>query len=177
MGASDNVLFQWKPSDGLSKLSITASSGSPTYTLAEDYLEISLPANNTITTLIAITPTFVIPQKYRVSAKYSNLNGINVQFAVTSRFDNKINARAILQTYNKKLALSGTYFTLNHIPQSGTLSMEYDKANGVVKGYINGTLIGTVNFSQTTSSNSAVVWTNSTTSTTVRIEKILIERA
>lgn len=184
MAQDGKIIWKWTPSDGLRKLSITSNSGSPSYSLLSDSLKINLPADVNKTIYVSNTSSFSVPLKYCVSCYYKNIPSAaqeaGIQLAITSRFDNGVNARAIIQIYTstvaKRISACGTLFNMESIPSEGKLSMLYDKTNGTVSVYLDNTFVGSVSYTPTTSTP-CIIWMNSTVETSINIKAIVIEEA
>lgn len=170
------VLFEWKPSDGLDSLAITQSSGTPSYTLRSDALRINLVQSMQNTSLISIVQAFQVTNKYKVSVEYANLlRAKNTQIAVTARFDENNNARVVAKSQNQVVAIVGTEISTS-LPEYGKLSMVYDKVTQTTYAYVDDVLIGNITSDAGTSTNTAVVWANTTNLDYIDIKRILIER-
>lgn len=177
--ADPNILFEWKPSDGLSPLVIYGSDGvTPTYTLTDSYLRVYAPASWK-SALIKPSKTLTYPDKYKVTVQYSSVSGNNVNIGAMGRGDNMLNNYVTIGTsYYTRFVVHGAASTTagGTAPSSGTISLIVDKTAGNIYGELNGTQYGPYSIAQDQSNaDNALLVAGNSTSMYYDIDHIKIE--
>lgn len=136
MGVGDssdpNILFEWKPSDGLSNIEIVTSSGNPHYDLMDDRIRLYA--------LLSWAGQYIFPKKtitwdgdVTVEVEFLTPYGDNVNLYCYARFLDGLNAYAAVGSWTKKLEVNGGSVSVGKIT-SGRITLEFTRATGSVKG-------------------------------------------
>lgn len=128
-----NILFEWKPSDGLSNIEIRTSSGNPHYELMNDRIRLyALPswAGQYIKPKKPITWNGDVTLEVEFLTPYGN----NVNLYVYTRFLDGLNAAASVGTTTKVINVTnGRGVSVGEIT-AGRITLELTRATGSIKG-------------------------------------------
>lgn len=130
-----NILFEWKPSDGLSNIEITTSRGNPNYELLSDSIRLyALPlwAGQYIRPKKTITWDGDVTVEVEFLTPYASNNNVNMY--TYTRFLNGLNAYASLGFLAKTLTVVNASATSVGAITAGRITLELTRATGSVKG-------------------------------------------
>ena len=169
------VLFDWKPSDGASPLIFTSGTN---YNISSTRLRVFCKSS---WGLSGIYPASSIPygNKYKLTVSYSGYSGSDEHLYLTTRNDNYLNNRAMLNVKGKQLSLFGTDThkeTVNPVPSSGIISLIVNKVNNTFIAVFNGVEYGPFSLSTATHTSLNLIGIEgSSTSYYFDIDRIKIE--
>jgi hypothetical protein len=133
--ADPNILFEWKPSDGLSNIEIGASSGSPSYDLMDDCIRWHVLTQWIGQYIQPKTPVVWdgdFEVEVEIKAPYLSLN-----VYVYTRLISNLNGRIILNVGNKTISISGGSTISVGTISAGKLSISLNRTtNQLVGKYI-----------------------------------------
>lgn len=135
-GSSDpNILFEWKPSDGLSNIEIGTSSGNPRYDLMDDRIRFYVLSGWIGQYIQPKTPVVWdgdFEVEVEIKAPYLALN-----VYVYTRLISNLNGRIVFNSGNKTLSITGGPTNSFGIISAGKLSISLNRTtNKLVGKYI-----------------------------------------
>lgn len=151
-GAPLGVMFEWRPSDGLSPLSISASSGETNYTLLDSALRVYV-LSSWRGQMVNPATQIQWGNRYKITVEGSFYGGAT-NLIITSRLDEARNNRLRYnnaQTLYVEGAQNNSHALQLASSQPVTFEFIVDKSAGKIMGTVNGTTYGPYDISDSTS--------------------------